>query len=59
MELPVQFVYVENRVEKKSVDENKRINYIDDVKRRLSDRRGDGRQRITKIEDYRSGKTPL
>ena len=59
MELPLQFVYVENGVEKTSVDENKRMNYIDDLNRRLLDRRGDGRQRTTKIEDYRSGKIPL
>ena len=49
MELPVRFVY----------SENKRMNYIDDLNRRWLDRRGDGRQRTTKIEDYRSGKIPL
>lgn len=59
MELPVRFVYTENGVEKTSVDENKRMNYIDNVNRRLLDRSGDGRQRTTKIEDYRSGKISL
>lgn len=59
MELPVRFVYTENGVEKTSVDENKRMNYIDNVNRRLLDRRGDGRQRTMKIDDYRSGKIPL
>lgn len=59
MELPVRFVYTENGVEKTSVDENKRMNYIDNVNRRLLDRSGDGRQRTTKIDDYRSGKIPL
>ena len=32
---------------------------IDNVNRRLLDRSGDGRQRTTKIDDYRSGKIPL
>lgn len=59
MELLVRFVYTENGVEKTSVDENKRMNYIDNVNRRLLDRSGDGRQRTTKIDDYRSGKIPL
>ena len=59
MELPVRFVYTENGVEKTSVDENKRMNYIDNVNRRLLDRSGDGRQRVTKIDDYRSGKISL
>ena len=59
MELPIQFIYTENGVEKTSVDENKRMNYIDDLNRRLLDRKGDGSQRTTKIEDYRSGKIPL
>lgn len=35
MELPVQFVYVENGVEKTSVDENKRMNYIDQLNKDL------------------------
>lgn len=43
MELPVRFVYTENGVEKTLVDENKRMNYIDDLNRRQLDRRGDGR----------------
>ena len=59
MELPVRFVYTENGVEKTSVDENKRMNYIDDLNRRWLDRKGDGRQRTTKNEDYRSGKISL
>lgn len=59
MELPVRFVYTGNGVEKTSVDENKRMNYIDNVNRRLLDRSGDGRQRTTKIDDYRSCKIPL
>ena len=56
MELPIQFIYTENEVEKTSVDENKRMNYIDDLNRRLLDRKGNGRQRTTKIEDDRSSK---
>lgn len=56
MELPIQFIYTENGVEKTSVDENKRMNYIDDLNRRLLDRKGNGRQRTTKIEDDRSSK---
>lgn len=59
MEYPGRCVYMENGVKKSFVDENKRMNYIDDVNRRLLDRSGDGRQRITKIDDYRSGKIPL
>ena len=35
MELPVRFVYTENGVEKTSVDENKRMNYIDQINREL------------------------
>ncbi len=59
MELPVKFTYTENGEEKTSVDENKRMNYIDDLNRRLIDRRGDDSQRTTKIMDYISGKIPL
>lgn len=29
MELPIKFVYTENGVEKSSIDENRRMNYID------------------------------
>ena len=35
MELPVQFVYTENGIKKTSVDENKRMNYIDHINREL------------------------
>lgn len=35
MELPVQFIYVENGVHKSSVDENKRMNYIDQLNREV------------------------
>lgn len=35
MELPVKFMYTENGVEKTSVDENKRMNYIDRVNREM------------------------
>ena len=59
MELPVRFMYTENGVEKTSVDENKRMNYIDDLNRGLLDRRGDGSQRTTNIVDYISGKISL
>lgn len=59
MELPVRFVYTENGVKKSSIDENRRMNHIDDLNRNLLDKRGDGRQRTTKIDDYRSGKIPL
>lgn len=33
MELPIKFVYVENGIEKTSVDENKRMNEIDEMNR--------------------------
>lgn len=35
MELPVQFIYTENGVEKSSIDENNRMNYIDQLNRDL------------------------
>lgn len=35
MELPVRFVYTENGVEKNSVDENERMQYIDQLNRDL------------------------
>lgn len=59
MEFPIRFVYIENGIEKTSVDENERMNYIDDLNRGLLDRSGDGGQRTTKIDDYRSGKIQL
>lgn len=59
MELPVRFVYTENGIEKTPVDENERMNYIDDLNRMLRDSNGNDRQRITKIDDYRSDKIPL
>lgn len=34
MELPIKFVYAENGIEKTSVDENKRMNEIDEMNRR-------------------------
>lgn len=45
MELPVQFVYIENGVEKTSVDENKRMNYIDQLNKNLNNWYIDARQR--------------
>lgn len=36
MELPVRFVYTENGIEKTSVDENKRMNYIDQLNKNLN-----------------------
>lgn len=59
MELPVQFVYVENGVEKTSVDENKRMNYIDELNRSLLNYGRDGIQRNSKIKDYINGKKKL
>ncbi len=44
MELPVQFLYTENG-KKSSIDENKRINYIDRFNRNLLDYEQDGMQR--------------
>ena len=44
MELPVQFVYTENG-KKSSIDENKKINYIDRFNRNLLDYEQDGMQR--------------
>lgn len=45
MELPVQFAYTENGVEKTSVDENKRMNYIDQLNKNLNNWYVDARQR--------------
>lgn len=59
MELPVQFVYVENGVEKTSVDENERMNYIDELNRSLLNYGRDGIQRNSKIKDYINGKKKL
>lgn len=38
MTLPVNFVYTENGIEKTSVDENERMNEIDEMDRRLWNR---------------------
>lgn len=45
MELPVRFVYTKNRVEKTLVDENRRMNYIDQSNKNLNYWYIDGRQR--------------
>jgi len=45
MELPVRFAYTENGVEKTSVDENKRMNYIDQLNKNLNNWYIDARQR--------------
>lgn len=45
MKLPVRFVYAENGVEKTSVDENKRMNYIDQLNKNLNNWYIDARQR--------------
>jgi hypothetical protein len=36
---PVQFVYAENKKEKSSVEENARQNYIDELNKRLWERK--------------------
>ena len=41
IDLPVKFVYAENGIEKDSVAENKRMNYIDKLNRRLWNRNKD------------------
>lgn len=51
MELPVRFVYTENGVEKTSVDENKRMNYIDDVNRKLHNRSEEETKKLQLIVD--------
>ena len=51
MELPVRFVYTENGVEKTSVDENKRTNYIDDVNRKLQNRSEEETKKLQLIVD--------
>ena len=45
MELQVRFVYTENGKEKSSIDENKRMNEIDQLKKNLHKCYIDGRQR--------------
>lgn len=45
MKLPVRFVYTKNRVEKTLVDENRRMNYIDQSNKNLNYWYIDGRQR--------------
>ncbi len=37
--IPVQFVYVENKKEKSSITENYRQNYIDDLNKKLWERK--------------------
>lgn len=51
MELPVQFVYTENGVEKSSIDENKRMRYIDELNRELHNRSKEENSKITMIAD--------
>lgn len=51
MELPVRFVYTENGVEKTSVDENKRMNYIDQVNRKLHNRSEEETKKLQLITD--------
>lgn len=54
MELPVRFVYTENGVEKTSVDENKRMNYIDQINQEILK---DSIEEIgKKIAKYNSGR---
>ena len=45
MELPVRFVYTENGKEKSSIDENKRMNKIDQLNKVLHKWYIDARQR--------------
>ena len=45
MELPVQFVYTENGKQKSSIDENKRMNEIDQLNKDLHKWYIDARQR--------------
>ncbi len=51
MGLPVRFVYTENGVEKTSVDENKRMNYIDQVNRKLHNRSEEETKKLQLIVD--------
>lgn len=51
MELPVRFVYTENGVEKTSVDENKRMNYIDQMNRKLHNRSEEETKKLQLIAD--------
>lgn len=51
MELPVRFVYTENGVEKTSVDENKRMNYIDQMNRKLHNRSEEETKKLQLIVD--------
>lgn len=51
MELPVRFAYTENGVEKTSVDENKRMNYIDQVNRKLHNRSEEETKKLQLIAD--------
>lgn len=46
MELQVRFVYTENGKEKSSIDENKRMNEIDQLNKNLHKWYIDGRQRV-------------
>lgn len=51
MELPVQFFYTENGIEKTSVDENKRMNYIDQMNRELHNRSEEETKKLQFIVD--------
>ena len=51
MELPVRFVYTENGVEKTSVDENKRMNYIDQMNRKLHNRSEEETKKLQLVVD--------
>lgn len=56
MELPVRFIYTENGVEKTSVDENKRMNYIDQLNKNLNNWYIDARQREEVKKDDQLGR---
>ena len=51
MEYPGRCVYIENGVEKSSVDENKRMRYIDELNRELHNRSEEETSKIAMIAD--------
>lgn len=46
-----RIIYVENGIEKSSIDENKRMNEIDELNRRLFNRNEDETKEIERIAD--------
>lgn len=56
MELPVRFVYTENGVEKSSIDENKRMSYIDQLNCELLNGSLSNEEIGERISRYNSGR---